>query len=384
MRLASDEREHRRGLVLGLTMAEILLLLLFLLLLALGARLASQQKALTAAHNTIETLAPIFASLAADGKPSEQVIRDAAARLAQATQLKSENDALKSQLKASNEQLDRWRGLEALAREINPNDPPISTVRRALLQSKPDQAAYVRGLEAKADQLDEMQSVAKRIAPGSPPDATIMAGLEMAERAAKAKSDTDVGKGVRETVAVLRETEQRLSQRLLAAFGDKLPVWKAEFDPKTLTLKFRSPELLFEQGKAALRPGFQNTLSQLFPDYLKTLYEFRDDIEEVRIEGHTSSEWAKESSPIDAYFLNMALSQDRTRAVLEYGLTKTDSTTATRDWAQHMITANGLSSSRPIKASTGAEDQDGSRRVEFRVLMRAKERLMQLVEPNTR
>lgn len=39
MRLASDEREHRRGLVLGLTMAEVLLLLLFLLLLALAGRL---------------------------------------------------------------------------------------------------------------------------------------------------------------------------------------------------------------------------------------------------------------------------------------------------------------------------------------------------------
>ena len=34
-----DEREHRRGLVLGLTLAEILILLLFLLLLALGVRL---------------------------------------------------------------------------------------------------------------------------------------------------------------------------------------------------------------------------------------------------------------------------------------------------------------------------------------------------------
>jgi putative DNA-invertase from lambdoid prophage Rac len=31
-----DEREHRRGLVLGLTLAEVLILLLFLLLLALG------------------------------------------------------------------------------------------------------------------------------------------------------------------------------------------------------------------------------------------------------------------------------------------------------------------------------------------------------------
>ncbi len=37
--ILSDEREHRRGLVLGFTLAEILLLLLFLLLLALGSKL---------------------------------------------------------------------------------------------------------------------------------------------------------------------------------------------------------------------------------------------------------------------------------------------------------------------------------------------------------
>jgi Tfp pilus assembly protein PilV len=35
----ADEREQRRGLVLGLTLAEVLLLLLFLLLLALAAKL---------------------------------------------------------------------------------------------------------------------------------------------------------------------------------------------------------------------------------------------------------------------------------------------------------------------------------------------------------
>jgi outer membrane protein OmpA-like peptidoglycan-associated protein len=111
------------------------------------------------------------------------------------------------------------------------------------------------------------------------------------------------------------------------------------------------------------------------------LYDFRDDIEEVRIEGHTSSEWATGTPPLDAYFFNMGLSQDRTRAVLEYGLTKTGAAKDTLTWAQQMITANGLSSSRIVSTPTGGEDKEGSRRVEFRVLMRAKERLMQLVEP---
>src|SRR5262245_2350536 len=37
-RSAADEREYRRGLVLGFTLAEVLILLLFLLLLAFAAR----------------------------------------------------------------------------------------------------------------------------------------------------------------------------------------------------------------------------------------------------------------------------------------------------------------------------------------------------------
>ena len=38
-RRALEEREQRRGLVLGLTLAEVLLLILFLLMLALGSRM---------------------------------------------------------------------------------------------------------------------------------------------------------------------------------------------------------------------------------------------------------------------------------------------------------------------------------------------------------
>jgi hypothetical protein len=39
-----DEREHRRGLVLGLTLAEVLLLLLFLVMLALSIPLMTHDK----------------------------------------------------------------------------------------------------------------------------------------------------------------------------------------------------------------------------------------------------------------------------------------------------------------------------------------------------
>ena len=46
-----NEREHRRGLVLGLTLAEMLLLLVFVLLLALGARLSQCERDKLAAQS---------------------------------------------------------------------------------------------------------------------------------------------------------------------------------------------------------------------------------------------------------------------------------------------------------------------------------------------
>ena len=75
MRLASDEREHRRGLVLGLTMAEVLLLLLFLLLLALAARIvnltrenASQAREIVRAEDTIKALSPLIETKSKQGE----------------------------------------------------------------------------------------------------------------------------------------------------------------------------------------------------------------------------------------------------------------------------------------------------------------------------
>ncbi|MCC2099180.1 MAG: hypothetical protein KDJ29_19985, partial [Hyphomicrobiales bacterium] len=46
-----DDREYRRGMILGLTLAEVLLLLLFLLMLALGSELIDLQDRLGRAED---------------------------------------------------------------------------------------------------------------------------------------------------------------------------------------------------------------------------------------------------------------------------------------------------------------------------------------------
>lgn len=186
---------------------------------------------------------------------------------------------------------------------------------------------------------------------------------------------------IREIVVAFSEDEARLASELERELARDLPKWGAELDRPTLTVRFRAPDLLFEQGEARLQPVFRRVLDEFLPRYLAVLHRNRTGIEEVRIEGHTSSEWRGASSASDGFFRNMALSQERTRAVLEVILTSRP-LEPYREWSRSTVTANGLSSARPVArgGSIAGEDPDRSRRVEFRVVTRARERVMRVLE----
>jgi chromosome segregation ATPase len=257
MRSASDEREHRRGLVLGLTMAEVLLLLLFLLLLALGAGLARQATKLAQANMVIQGLEPVLKTLSENKQLTPEEIQALAKDMASASTTRSENNRLKSQLSDASRQLEEFKRLQALASEINPNDPPISTLRKGLERSSSQFESKLYDLTRRSELLSRLERVAVSIDPNRPPETTLEQALAQAREAGQAGANAQLGGQIRERVAVLRETEQRLNQRLEATLGPKLATWKAELDPKTLTLRFDQPELLFQQGQAALRPQFE-------------------------------------------------------------------------------------------------------------------------------
>ncbi|WPL16260.1 flagellar motor protein MotB [Thiorhodovibrio winogradskyi] len=168
---------------------------------------------------------------------------------------------------------------------------------------------------------------------------------------------------VRVTAAELR---QAIYLALEEEFRADLPRWNAELHRPTLTLRFREPEVLFDRNSARIKPEFETILRDFFPRYVRQLDPFRQVIREIRIEGHTSSEWGPESSPLDAYFANMELSQQRTQEVLRYayGLDAVEKA----GWFRTRVAAVGLSSSRLVRDAQGAEDADASRRVEFSVL----------------
>ena len=112
---------------------------------------------------------------------------------------------------------------------------------------------------------------------------------------------------IMEIAIAYKETQSALYNALQKEFQDDLRRWRATLDRQTLSVKFHNPELLFESGKSALKAGFQEILQSFFPRYVRILQleQFSKNIAEVRIEGHTSSEWSQTVTGDIAYFHNM-------------------------------------------------------------------------------
>ena len=180
---------------------------------------------------------------------------------------------------------------------------------------------------------------------------------------------------VQKVIFVADETHKAIYVALRDEFQADLPKWNAEIDPKTMTFRFNEPEVLFDQGGADLKPEFEGILSDFFPRYVGVLEQFETAIDEVRIEGHTSSEWRNETDLQTSYFRNMKLSQDRTRNVLEYCVSRSLAANG-GSWINQKIAAVGLSSTKLVLEG-GAENKERSRRVEFRVKTNFEQKIIE-------
>ena len=185
---------------------------------------------------------------------------------------------------------------------------------------------------------------------------------------------------IKDVAVAYTEIRDSLYEDLMREFGPDLAKWRAEIDKDQLSLRFTEPEVLFATGKADLKPEFTAILDNFFPRYVRILTsgKYHEAITEVRIEGHTSAFWSQATSEDEAYFLNMALSQARTRTTLSHVM-EMASVTTQRSWLKQFVTANGLSSSKPIRAADGSEDTERSQRVEFKVRTDAELRIARIL-----
>ncbi|MBN2438943.1 MAG: OmpA family protein [Deltaproteobacteria bacterium] len=130
----------------------------------------------------------------------------------------------------------------------------------------------------------------------------------------------------------------------------------------------------FETGQAELTDTAKNLLQRFIPVYARLLYHYREDIDKVIIEGHTDSQsFRGVSTEIDNYLRNLNLSQARAYNVSTYIYKNVQMEPEVLEFLKKKMTANGRSYSDLI-VEDGAENQNKSRRVEFKFRLAIEKR----------
>lgn len=183
-----------------------------------------------------------------------------------------------------------------------------------------------------------------------------------------------------QNIALTYESYQdELHKSLEKEFAIDLANWNAEILPDS-TVRFKEPDVLFDEGSKTVKPKFQVILNDFFPRYIGLLAseKYRSNIEEIRIEGHTSSSWENSTDLSERYLHNALLSQQRSFAILDYCF-RLPSISKQQDWLTKVLRANGLAFANPVLIA-GKEDASRSRRVEFKVKTKADEKIRDIVK----
>ncbi len=187
---------------------------------------------------------------------------------------------------------------------------------------------------------------------------------------------------IHQIITTYNISQQELNSDLNKEFKNDLQKWKAEITDDNI-FRFNSPEVLFKTGSSQISTKFSEILNNFFQRYIKILTsnKYKNEIDEIRIEGHTSKRWGKHSSQKEIYLKNMKLSQDRASSVLDYCYNIDKNTiNLNRLWLEKKLRANGMSFSKIIFTQNGEQDYDKSRRVEFKVSTKEQEKIFKIIQ----
>ncbi len=183
--------------------------------------------------------------------------------------------------------------------------------------------------------------------------------------------------------AVMSEQQQKLDD-IIGVRAELVQALSKEFensdlkvsvDDKTGAITFDA-SILFDYNKSELKPSGEEFLSEFLPRYVDVLLssEYRDNISEILIEGHTDTE--------GTYIFNLQLSQKRALAVASYCLGDKSDILPDRQLEEmrKLVSATGCSYSKPIYDDNGEVDMVASRRVEFLFRLKDEEMVREMIE----
>lgn len=185
---------------------------------------------------------------------------------------------------------------------------------------------------------------------------------------------------VKEIAYAHQESHKAILASLRSAFPESsLQRMHAQINDD-LSIEFQAAEFSFDRGSSLVPLAFRDVLLEFFPAYMTVINQHQNNVQEVRIEGHTSSEWGEgELGADESYFRNMELSQGRTRDVLRVCYEMPD-VHSYRDWIKGRFVAVGYSSAKLKLDAFGFEDPTRSRRVTFRIITDAEMRIGKIIE----
>jgi len=160
-----------------------------------------------------------------------------------------------------------------------------------------------------------------------------------------------------------------LYDALMTEFKDDFAVWDAELTKDDLLFRFNNPIALFEVGKSDLKVEFTEVLKDFFPRYVTIINEYNDQIKEIRVEGHSSSEYEGAKSEKSKFIYNERLSKKRATKVRNYAVNETlKDSMIEKEWVENTFIGYGMSSSNLILNEDGSENVKASRRVDFKIV----------------
>jgi outer membrane protein OmpA-like peptidoglycan-associated protein len=132
--------------------------------------------------------------------------------------------------------------------------------------------------------------------------------------------------------------------------------------------RFNNPAAIFTVGDSNLKEGFTDILTDFFPRYLKVLDNYKENIQEVRIEGHTSSEYSTAKNDQERYDLNKELSIKRATTVRDYAVNTVSD--ENKQWVEETFKPHGMAYENLIYNPDGTENKVASRRVDFKIVQK--------------
>ena len=154
-----------------------------------------------------------------------------------------------------------------------------------------------------------------------------------------------------------------------------------------LVVRFLEENALFEKDAAILSSHYKKVLDEFIPRYLDILQDerFIEHIKEVRIEGHTGTPSKQHPEYIDL----VELSQNRARAILKYfvsSATFRNLPDYDKQRLRFKLMANGFGNGRMVDDEGSyvlysGNPNSNTRRVEFRILTDAEQKLDEALRP---